>query len=96
MSGDGESFSHVSLHVSADWWVICHRYTDQTPILNVDAGPATVSLSIRGRNADEAAVKFARALVREAQAFAAEVERLHAERTTASTAEADESTDRAA
>jgi hypothetical protein len=38
-----------------------------------------VAITVKGKNADQAAVEFARALVREAQAFAAEVERIHAQ-----------------
>jgi len=76
MSADG-SFSSVCLHVGADWRTYCHTYDDRTPILALNAG-ASVSVSIKGRNADQAAVEFARALVRDAQVLAAEVERLHA------------------
>jgi hypothetical protein len=46
--------------------------------LSVEGGPSTVSISTRGRTADESAVEFARALVHEAQRFADEVERMHA------------------
>ena len=79
MKSDGGSFTNLSFHVGADWRVDCHTYDDHTPILSVDAGPTAVSFSITDRTADTAAVQFARALVREAQVFAAEVERLHAE-----------------
>ena len=44
----------------------------------MDAGPSTVSISTRGRTADESAVEFARALAREAQRFADEMERMYA------------------
>ena len=91
MSGNGESFAHCGLYVSADTWVTCHQYPDQTPILSIQAGAAEFSVSIRDRTADGAAVEFARALVRSVQAFAAEVERLHA-----ANAASDESTDQAA
>ncbi len=79
MKSEGGSFSHVSVHIGADWRVDCHVHSDYTPILNVDAGSAAVSFSIMGRCADDAALLFARSLVREAQVFAAEVERLYAE-----------------
>ncbi len=79
MSSSGGSFAHTGFHVGADWRVDCNTYGDRTPILSVDAGPSSVSFSITGRNADKAAVEFARALAREAQAFATEVERIHAE-----------------
>ena len=78
MTSNGGSFSHISVHVSTDWRAYCHTYDDHTPILTVDAGPSAVSISVKGRDADKAAVEFARALVHEAQVFAAEVERLHA------------------
>jgi hypothetical protein len=78
VSGKEESFSHCGLYVSADTWVACYRYPDKTPILSIQAGASEFSISIKDRNADEAAVEFARALVRNVQSFAAEVERLHA------------------
>ena len=78
MSTEGGSFSHLSYHVGADWHVRCNTYADTTPILSVDGGPSTLSISTRGRNADASAVEFARALVREAQKFAEEMERMHA------------------
>jgi hypothetical protein len=81
MSADGESFSAFSLHVAADTWVTCYQYPDKTPILSIQAGASDVSISIKDRNADQAAVGFARALARQVQAFAAEVERLHAANT---------------
>jgi hypothetical protein len=74
----GASFSSVNLCVGDGWRTYCHTYADTTPILGVDAGPSHVSISLRGRNADEAAVEFARALAAEAGKFAAEVERMHA------------------
>ena len=77
MSGDG-SFMNVNFHIGSEWRTYCHTYVDRTPILSVDAGRSAVSISVRDRNAGEAAVEFARALVRDAQLFAAEVERLHA------------------
>jgi hypothetical protein len=74
-----ESFSSLGYHVDGDdWRVICHHYDGQTPILVIDAGANSLSISIKGRNASESAVKFARALLRDAQAFADGIERLHA------------------
>lgn len=78
MSGEVRSFSHVSYHVGSDWQVRCSTYDDTTPILSVEGGPSTVSISTRGRTADETAVEFAKALAREAQKFADEMERKHA------------------
>jgi hypothetical protein len=72
------SFSSVNLCVGDGWQTYCHTYADTTPILGVAAGPSHVSISLRGRNADESAVEFARALADEARKFAAEVERMHA------------------
>ncbi len=83
MSGNGGSYSHMSVQVGGDWRVYCHTYDDRTPILTVDAGPVSIAYSIKGRCTDEAALGFARALVRDAQLFAAEVERMHAEQANA-------------
>ena len=74
----GVSFSRIGFHVGADWRVDCHAYDDATPLLDIDAGTSSVVISIRKRDPDEGAVKFARALADEAQKFAAEVERMHA------------------
>ena len=80
MSSDGGSFSYLSFHVGTDWMVRTSAYDNEAPILTVDAGPGTVAIMVKDRHAvGESAVEFARALAREAQAFAAEVERLHAE-----------------
>ncbi len=78
MSGNGESFSNFSVYAGNDTWVTCYRYPEKTPILHVSAGQSALSVSVVGREATDAALEFARALLREAQAFAAEVERLHA------------------
>ena len=78
MSDEGGSFSHLSYHVGDDWHVRCNTYADTTPILSVDGGPSTLSISTRGRTADDSAVEFARALAREAHRFADEMERMHA------------------
>lgn len=79
MSNDRRSFASIGVQVADDWHVWCSTYTDQPPILTVGAGSATVTVSVRGKVADDNAVKFARDLLRQAQTFAAEVERLHAE-----------------
>jgi hypothetical protein len=75
MSVDGGSFARLSFHVGADWRIYCHSYADTTPILDIDAGASSVAFSVRGRDADKAAVEFARALACEAQKFADEMER---------------------
>lgn len=78
MSTEGGSFSHFSYHVGRDWVVRCTTYPDTTPILSIDAGGSAVSVTTKGKDADKAAVEFARALAREAQKFADEVQRMHA------------------
>ena len=78
MSTESGSFSHFSYHVGGDWVVRCRTYPDTTPILSLDAGSSAVSVTTKGKVADKAAVEFARALAREAQRFADEMERMHA------------------
>ena len=78
MSDESRSFSHLSYHVGGDWQVRCSTYAETTPILSVEGGPSTLSISTKGRNADESAVQFARTLAREARRFAYEMERKHA------------------
>jgi hypothetical protein len=78
VSGDGGSFSFLNCHVGADWRVRCNTYTDTTPILSVDSGTATLTVTTKGREAGKAAVEFARTLAAEAQKFADEMERMHA------------------
>jgi hypothetical protein len=77
VSGDNGSFSRTGLYVGADWLVLCHVYADKTPILDINAGGSSVSLSMRDRAADASTVEFARNLAAAAQKFAAAVERLH-------------------
>ncbi len=79
MSGAPGSFGRTSLHVGAGSRVECFTYKDKTPILDISAGSASVAICIAGNGTDDAALTFARALVRQAERFAAEVERLHAE-----------------
>jgi hypothetical protein len=78
VSCGGGSFTHVSCHVGADWRVRCNTCPDTTPILSLDAGSSAISVTTTGKDADKAAVEFARALVSAAQKFADEVERMHA------------------
>jgi hypothetical protein len=80
VSGGKGSHSGFGLYVGADGWVTCHHYDGKTPILVIDAGDCSVSISPATREASEAAVEFARALARNAQEFADDIERLHAER----------------
>jgi hypothetical protein len=79
MSGDNGSICGLGLYVGADGWVTCHHYADKTPILAISAGGTSLSIGIKDRYATEdTAVEFARVLLRTAQEFAAEVERIHA------------------
>ncbi len=92
MSGDGGSICGLGLFVGSDGWVTCHHYEGKTPILVIDAGGTSFSIGLKGRDADEAAVEFARALLRNAQEFAADIEQLHTEQhTSADSANADSS-----
>jgi hypothetical protein len=75
VSGEGGSFSHLTYHAGADWRVRCITYADTTPILSVDGGPISMSITTRGRESGEGAVEFARALALEARKFADEMER---------------------
>jgi hypothetical protein len=84
----------MGVQVGGDWRVYCHTYDDHTPILTVDAGLVSIAYSIKSRCPDDDALGFARALARDAQAFAAEVERLHAE--LAATGDHDDSDTKAA
>jgi shikimate 5-dehydrogenase len=90
VSGDSGSFASTGVYVGDDGWVTCHHYGDKTPILVIDAGGASVSFSVNGRQATESAVTFARALASKAQEFADDIEKMHAARL-ADTANADSS-----
>jgi hypothetical protein len=79
----GGSFSHLGLHVGASFCVRCATYPDATPILSINVGDTTLSLSPSGKDATDDALAFARDLAHQAQAFATEVERMHAARATA-------------
>ena len=78
MRSGGGSLAHLGLHVGKDWSTWLSTYPDHSPILDIDAGSTAVAISITGNKADQAAVEFARELAKQAAAFAAEVERLHA------------------
>jgi len=78
MSDDRGSFSNISYHVGGDWRTYCHTYPDRAPIFAIAAGRSAVTISVPNRTADKAAVEFARAMVLDAQTFAAEMERLYA------------------
>ncbi len=78
MKSGGGSSAHVGMYVGQDWWTFLSTYDDDTPILDVTCGSATVSLSLADRKTGAAAVEFSRDLAAKAARFAAEVERLHA------------------
>jgi hypothetical protein len=79
VSSDGGSFAHLGFHIGTDWRVDCHTYDNRAPILTVDTGSCSISFYLAGSGTDKAAVEFTQTLARAAQAFAKEVERLHAE-----------------
>ena len=80
MRSGGGSFGQISLHVGQDWWTFLNTYDDHSPILDVAAGSTTVTVTIADRKASDSALEFARELASQAAQFAAEVERLHAQR----------------
>lgn len=73
----GESFSSASIFFGDDGSSRCITRADSAPILVVDCGLSWVKICIRDDHAGDA-VRFARELAEQAQAFAAEAERLHA------------------
>jgi hypothetical protein len=85
-----ESLGSVSLHAGHGAYVDCSTYDRTTPILTVQAGRLSVSISIAGRTVIPAhAVAFARELASQAAAFAAECERLHTAQQAEQPADAD-------
>ena len=77
MSETPSPFGRMSLHAGAGSRVECFTYQDTTPILDIDVGAASIAVCIVGKGADDAVLTFARALARQAERFAAEVERIH-------------------
>jgi hypothetical protein len=85
MSRERRSATQASVLAGEDWQVICHVYQWSGPILAISAGSSTISISVLGREDMPASgVAFARQLVRAAERFAAECERLHELRSQAS------------
>jgi hypothetical protein len=79
VSGGQRSFAPIGVHLGEDWQVACHAHNWSTPILVISAGSASVDITIAGRDSMPASgVEFARELVRQAERFAVECERLHA------------------
>ncbi len=73
------SFANHCFQVGrGDWGVYCCTYDDSPPILTVSAGSLGLSLTTKGKHAGDEAVRFAQALLSEAQRFADEMDRLHA------------------
>jgi hypothetical protein len=77
VSSDGGSFGSLGLHVGPDSRTWCWEYPDHSPILHITAASTSVSVQIAQGPVGSEAVKFARDLLRGAERFAAEVERLH-------------------
>jgi hypothetical protein len=88
MSTDG-SFSHLSLQIGSGFMGRCSTYPDTTPILSIDAGDGSFSITPRGKDVTDDALAFARDLLRQVQAFAIEVERMHTARDSSATADGD-------
>jgi hypothetical protein len=80
----GGSFAHVIAHLGTDTRLSLSTFPDRAPILAVEVGSVTLSLSKRGVGevvtADD--LQVARDLHRSAGAYVAELERLHAVHTT--------------
>jgi hypothetical protein len=81
----GGSFSHLSMHVGASFWVHNSTYADTTPILSLDVWDTAVSITPAGKDTTDDALRFAGDLLQHVQAFAAEVERMHAARDSSAT-----------
>jgi hypothetical protein len=80
MSGTPAPFTRIGMHAGNGSLAYCFTYADTAPILDISTGNASISLSIAGRDIDDAALSFARELLQNVQVFTAEVERLHTER----------------
>ena len=76
MRSGGGSIAHLGLYAGEDWHTWLSTYPDHCPILSIDVGSTSVSLSVIGNKATPAAVEFARELAGRMAEFAAETERL--------------------
>lgn len=74
------TFTDIGVHVADNWGVRVCAYPDTPPILVLRAETATVNVSLRDRLINENTLTFARQLAEQSARFAAEVERLHAEK----------------
>jgi hypothetical protein len=87
MTGNPTPFTGIGMHAGDGSSAYCFTYSYTSPILDIRTGDTTISISVTGREkVDDAALSFARELLRAAQDFAAEVERLHAEQAAPGTA----------
>jgi hypothetical protein len=87
MSGPGGSFGSASLYVGTDGRAWCSQYPDELPILTVNTGSMTVTITPAGRKQPGPhVVAFARELAAEVARFVAECERLSAAQHTDETA----------
>ncbi|ABW14686.1 conserved hypothetical protein [Parafrankia sp. EAN1pec] len=60
MSGEGKrSYTTLGLHIGAEWSVLCHTYPDRAPILVVDAGRVSLSVSAMEQAPDARHADFA-------------------------------------
>ncbi|MFC4061181.1 hypothetical protein ACFOWE_23015 [Planomonospora corallina] len=76
MAGRGNgSWQITSLHVDGQGSATCRTYPARTPIFEVAADKATVTVTIPADRLDAAAVMFARELAQAAHCFAVEIER---------------------
>jgi len=79
----GSTFASLSLHLGDGTHIDCHTYPDKPghqPILCIDSADIFLRLCVRGDKwATQRDVDNARALVKAAGVYLAEVERLHAE-----------------
>ncbi len=74
------SYLHTGLLIGEDGAVRCNTYPSALPILVVECGPNALNISVKSGLAAHRAAVFARALARAAEDFAAEIERMQAQR----------------
>ncbi|WP_322760556.1 hypothetical protein [Frankia sp. Cr2] len=72
---------HVGVHVGSEWSVRCHTYPDERPILSLDTPGGGLSVSAMGGTVTADHVDFAYALVKAANDYLIECERLLLDRT---------------
>jgi hypothetical protein len=78
MRSGGGSFGSLGVHVGQDGWTHLSTYEDFPPILDVDAGSTSVTITVAGREVSQDTVEFGRELAANTARFAAELERLYA------------------